>query len=77
MKISKYKRIGEILVFISIIPAIIFQGYIRIIITLSILIISYLFFKKYKCPFCGHVFDPRLDTLEYCNKCGEKLEDVV
>lgn len=70
-----YKRIGTILVYLAIIPAASLSGILRIIITLSVLIISYLFFRKFKCPYCNHIFDPRITPLEYCNECGNKIKN--
>lgn len=74
-KINKNKKIGQALVYTSVIPAIFLNGYLRICVCLSILLISYLFFRKYRCPFCGHIFDPRLDIQEFCNHCGIKIND--
>ncbi|MCT4687499.1 hypothetical protein [Vallitalea sp.] len=73
--LNKYRILSIILIFISIIPMGFGETPITYTITCSILIISFLISRKYRCPYCGKVFDIRTSSkkIYYCVRCGKKL----
>ncbi len=73
INIVLYKNIGFALVLISIVPSVFLTGIIRIIIVISILAVAFVVYRKFRCPHCKHIFDPKLKTIEYCNHCGKKI----
>lgn len=70
-----YRNLGLILVFAAIIPSVALKGILRVIITLSILAIAYFFLSKFRCPYCNHIFNPRINKIDYCDKCGKKINN--
>lgn len=72
----KYKTIGFLIILLSIIPIIIFDGLSKYVLVIIIFGIGVYFERQYKCPYCGYVFDPKLKSCEliHCLKCGRKLQ---
>ncbi len=71
-----YRKIGFFVWFIAIIPMTIIQGTLKYIVTVIICAIAIYFERKYKCPYCGKVFNPRIKPREltYCPECSKKLQ---
>ncbi len=72
-----YKRIGILIVLLSIIPIGVIVSTFTTILTIIILLIGLFFIRQYKCPYCRYSFDPRIwsSSLKHCPNCGAKLID--
>lgn len=72
----KCKRIGFLIILLTIIPMVLLEGLTKYILTSIIFGIGVYFERQYKCPACGYVFDPRLKSNEliYCSNCSKKLQ---
>ncbi|WMJ82292.1 hypothetical protein RBU49_08600 [Clostridium sp. MB40-C1] len=72
----KYKGIGFLLILLSPGPMALLKGSVKYILASIIFGIGVYFERQYKCPVCGHVFDPRVKSKEltYCSNCGKKLQ---
>lgn len=72
-----YKDIGFIILILSPIPICISQNIIAYTSTIIILLLGIYFERRYRCPVCGYVFDPRINAcnIKYCVKCRAKLRN--
>lgn len=71
----KYKFLGFLIMLLAIIPMAIMDGPLRYVLVIILLIIGIYFQRKFKCPYCGFIFDPKLKSNElvYCPHCSETL----
>lgn len=69
------RRIVFIMILISIIPIAIEKNIVNYLLSIIILIISYLISRFYRCPLCHKVFDirMRINKDSYCSRCGNKI----